>query len=60
MESITLNGYAVDTSGTSIAWSAEGEGFFGYLFFELWIHNGTTGSMQYHERFLGLWLKMKA
>ena len=39
-------------------WDAEKRGFFGNLFFELWIYNGTVGVFQYHERFTGLWLNM--
>lgn len=54
---ITVNGYVTDTS-TSAIWDSQRSGFFGNLFFELWIFNGTINSFQYHQRYVSLWLKM--
>jgi hypothetical protein len=58
METVTLNGFAQDASNTTIAWDEVKGGFFGNLFFELYIHNSTTNSFQYHQRYLSLWIKM--
>jgi len=55
---LTLNNVKVDMSGYTITWDSEKGGFFGYLFFELWIFNATTSSSQYHERFVGLRFNM--
>ena len=57
MQSITLNGATI-TNPTTIAWNSEKAGFYGNLFFELWIHNDTTNALQYHQRYVSLWLKM--
>jgi hypothetical protein len=56
--SLTLNGNALDLRGNSASWDSERSGFFGNMFFELWIYNDTTGSFNYHERFTGLRLNM--
>lgn len=55
---LTLNDVALDMRDYTAAWDSERQGFFGDLFFELWIYNGTIGSFQYHERFVGIWLNM--
>jgi hypothetical protein len=56
--SMVLNEVALDLRGCSTVWDAETNSFFGNLFFELWIHNDTTGDFQYHERSVGLPLNM--
>jgi len=56
--SLTLNNVKVDMSDYTITWDSEKRGFFGYLFFELWIFNAATNSSQYHERSVGLRLNM--
>ncbi|HSV48790.1 MAG TPA: DUF1616 domain-containing protein [Candidatus Acidoferrales bacterium] len=58
MENITVNGYSLDASSTTIAYDTNKYGFYGNLIFELWIYNSTTNSFQYHERYLSLWLEM--
>jgi hypothetical protein len=40
------------------AWNSTRRGFFGNLFFELWIYNSTTGLFNYHRRDVGLILNM--
>ncbi len=57
MQSITLNGATI-SNPTTIAWDSEKGGFYGNLFFELWIHNDTTNALQYNQRYVSLWLKM--
>jgi hypothetical protein len=58
MDTVTVNGFALDASATTIAWNKEKSGFFGNLVFELYIYNGTTNAFQYHQRYLSLWLRM--
>jgi uncharacterized membrane protein len=58
MDNVTVNGFALDTSKTTIMWDEAKGGFYGNLFFELYIYNGTTNAFQYHQRYLSLWLKM--
>jgi uncharacterized membrane protein len=55
---ITVNGYPIDFKSTSIDWDSQKNGFFGNLFFELWIFNGTVGSFQYNQRYVSLWFKL--
>jgi hypothetical protein len=58
MQSITLNGETIDVSHTTIAWNSDKRGFYGNLFFELWLFNDTTNALQYDQRYVSLWLKM--
>jgi hypothetical protein len=58
VRSISLNGEVLNVNSTTIAWNPEKKGFYGNLFFELWIYNGTTNAFQYHQRYVSLWLKM--
>jgi len=55
---LTLNDVALDMKNSKIAWDSNNNGFFGNLFFELWIFNATAESFQYHGRFVGLWFNM--
>jgi hypothetical protein len=56
--SLTLNDVALDMSDYTAAWNSEKKGFFGDLFFELWIYNDAVSSFEYHERFVNLRLNM--
>ena len=58
MQSITING-ATKTDTSTIAWNTEKNGFYGNLFFELWLNNDTTNALQYNQRYVSLWLKME-
>ncbi len=58
VHSMMLNGNSLEISNCTVTWDAERSGFFGNLFFELWIYNATADGFQYHERFVGLWLNM--
>jgi hypothetical protein len=60
MQTITLNGAALNANRTTIAWDSQRKGFYGNLFFELWIFNDTVNAFQYHQRYVSLWLKMSA
>ena len=55
---MTFNDYFLDLKDFTMVWDAKRSGFFGDLFFELWIYNYTTGDFQYNERSVGLWLNM--
>jgi hypothetical protein len=57
IQNIILNN-AIKTEYQSTAtWDPNRGGFYGNLFFELWIFNGTTQTYQYNQRYVGLWLK---
>jgi uncharacterized membrane protein len=58
LNSITLNGYNLDTNSAVLNWDFQRIGFFGNLFFELWIYNGTIGSFEYNQRYVSLWFNM--
>jgi len=58
VHSMVLNDIPLEIPACTAAWDTERSGFFGNLFFELWIHKGTPGAFTYHERFVGLWLNM--
>ncbi len=58
MQSVTVNGAALGTD-TTIAWNIQENGFYGNLFFELYVYNDTTGVFQYHERYVSLWLNLE-
>jgi uncharacterized membrane protein len=58
MSSITVNGEQISTNSTTITFDYDKNSFYGNLIFELWMYNGTTNSLQYHERYVNLWLKL--
>jgi hypothetical protein len=55
---LVLNGNILDLGEYSISQDSEGNGFFGYLFFELWIYDDSAGGFRYHERSTSLRLNM--
>ncbi len=55
---LTFNNVELGLGGYSTLWNKTSTDFFGKLFFELWIHNDTTGDFQYHERYVDLRLNM--
>jgi uncharacterized membrane protein len=57
MQNIILNG-TVLKANTPIVWDSQRKGFYGNLFFELWIFNDTLNVFQYHQRYVSLWLNM--
>ena len=58
MQNIIVNGFSLSVSPTTIAWDPQGIGYYGNLFFELWIFNDTTNAFQYNQRYVSLWLNM--
>ena len=57
-DSLVLNDVELDLSDYMVAWNSTKNGFFGFLFFELWIYNEAIDGFMYHERFLRLMLNM--
>jgi hypothetical protein len=60
MESVTMNGETYSLHGTTLNYDPSKYGFFGNLYFELYIYNTTVNAWQYDDRFVSLWLKMNA
>ena len=60
MQNIVVNNIILSVNSTTIALDKVKNGYYGNLFFELWNYNTTTGRLQYHERYVSLWLKMGA
>ncbi len=58
LESMKLNDVTIGLSDYVIKWNSTKNGFYGFLFFELWLHNENSGRFEYHGRFVGLWLNM--
>jgi uncharacterized membrane protein len=58
MQNIIVNGFSLSVSPTTIAWDPQRIGYYGNLFFELWIFNDTTNAFQYNQRYVSLWLNM--
>jgi hypothetical protein len=58
VNNMIFNGATLNLKGFSATWDPERSGYLGYLFFELWIYNDTTGSFQYHQRYTSLRLNM--
>jgi len=55
---LRLNDVWLNMSGYSASWDSEKKGFFGYLFFEVWLYNSSANAFQYHGRFVSLKLNM--
>jgi hypothetical protein len=55
IHNVTINGMSVNVDKTS-SWDSENRGYYYQLFVELWIYNATSDSIQFHDRFVGLWL----
>ncbi len=54
--SITINAEVFPVNQTTIDWSIEKAGFYGNIFFELWLYSSQSGTFEYHQRYVGLWL----
>lgn len=42
----------------SSEWDVDAEGYYYQLFIELWIHDIETDQLQFHNRFVGIWMNM--
>lgn len=58
LSSMRLNDAVLDMTGYTIVWDEGSKEFSGFLFFEVWIYDGTSKSFQYHDRFVSLRLNM--
>lgn len=58
MQNVKVNGFQLSTGQTTIAYDTQRGGYYGNLFFELWLFNDTTNSFQYNQRYVSLWLNM--
>jgi uncharacterized membrane protein len=54
---LSLNGITFEVNSTSL-WDSDGKGFFYQLFFELWMYDTEAKSLEYNNRFVGLWLNI--
>jgi hypothetical protein len=54
ISSITVNGSRIVTS-TPIPYDSTNKGYFGNLFFELWLYDDASKTFKYNERYVGLW-----
>jgi hypothetical protein len=55
---LTLNDVVLDMKNHTVTWDSEKKGFFGNLYFELWIYDDVIDTFRYHERFVNLRLNM--
>jgi uncharacterized membrane protein len=56
---MTLNAAILNLTGYSTTYRRQAPtGYFGNLYFELWLYNGTTGKFQYNDRYVNLPLNM--
>jgi uncharacterized membrane protein len=55
---LILNNNVLSINEYSAVWDPQKNGFFGNLFFELWLYNDTSNAFQYHERSVSLWCNM--
>jgi len=58
LQSIKLGDVTIGLSNYVVTWNSTRKGFYGFLFFELWLYDKTGGSFKYQGRFVGLWLNM--
>lgn len=55
---MTFNDVTLDLTGQTAAYNTTRSGFYGNLFFELWIYDTTLNSFQFNQRSVWLWLNM--
>lgn len=54
---LSINGITFEVNSASL-WDSDGKGFFYQVFFELWMYDTEAKSLEYNNRFVGLWLNM--
>lgn len=55
--SLILNGVPLSVN-KSASWDSAGNGYLYQLFMELWVYNTQSRTMQFHNRFVGIWLNI--
>lgn len=58
MQTMAVDGFPLSLSQTTISWDPQDAGFYGNLFFELWVFNNTANAFQYNQRYVNLWLNL--
>ena len=58
IQSMKLNDATISLPNYVIGWNSTRKGFYGFLFFELWLYDENIESFKYNGRFVGLWLNM--
>jgi uncharacterized membrane protein len=58
LDEIVVNGTSVGMDGMPLPWDSEANAFLGNIFFELYLYNDTTGTYQYNQRYVGLWVNL--
>ena len=57
IQSLIVNNVEFAVNKTAL-WDGENNGYYYQLFLELWIYDAESDAFQYHNRFVGIWLKM--
>jgi uncharacterized membrane protein len=58
LDEIVVNGTSVDMDGMPLPWDSEANAFLGNIFFELYLYNDATGTYQYNQRYVSLWVNL--
>ena len=59
VKNLNVNGVLFDV-GKSVMWDSENHGYYYQFFFELWIYEPDQNVLQFHNRYVGLWLNITA
>jgi len=59
IEGMMINGVEFNVDKTA-SWDVNGTGYYYQIFFELWLYDAKADLMQFHNRFVDLWLNMTA
>ncbi len=59
LNSLDVNGTSVDMDNLPIAWDSKENAYLGNIFFELYLYNDASGSFQYNQRYVGLWVNLR-
>jgi uncharacterized membrane protein len=54
---LVINDRGVWTNSSAV-WDSERDGFYYQLFFELWIYDTASKNLEFHSKFVTLWLNM--
>jgi len=60
VDSLVLNRLPLNLNNQVVTWNPSRSGYYGFLFFELWLYNSAISTFNYHGRYVGLWLNMTA
>ncbi len=58
MGAVVVNGMAFSVN-SSTSFDSETDGFYFQLFFELWRYDVELKTFSFHDRFVGIWLKLE-